>query len=45
LTLNGQILKRFEVKEDIEIDFLESGFYLLQIETDNGIYTEKILKE
>lgn len=44
----GRMLETYEVSGKtavIQVGFLISGIYLIQIETDSGIYWEKIIKE
>jgi hypothetical protein len=48
LNIEGQIINRFKVKDDeIEIDISDfsSGVYIIKATTDNGITTQKFIKE
>ena len=41
----GQIVKQVNNQSTIGMKGLKSGIYIVQIETDNGIETKKIIKK
>jgi Secretion system C-terminal sorting domain len=45
--INGKMVKRFEKQNatNIDIDDLQSGYYVLRVETDKGIAIKKLIKE
>lgn len=45
LTINGQYIKSFEKGKPINLRNQPNGLYILKIESNQGIHTEKILKE
>ncbi|MCF8254692.1 MAG: T9SS type A sorting domain-containing protein [Bacteroidia bacterium] len=44
LNLNGALIKESMVGSEIDIADLKSGIYLIQVNSDKGIYTQKFVK-